>query len=214
MVGSMTKKSTISVTGVGVATGSPDQCRIYVSLNYMAATAADALTVTGELATKAIAVLGDTQAEQCDVRTTGLSVQDFFDQAQQKVTAHVGSYQLEVIIRPIDAAGVVLSALSLAIEDGLQIRGITLSIDEPEPLRSESRRLAIKDAKTKAAEIAAETGVELGKIITIHDQETVGLGGYVQTAARAMIPMSGHVPIEAGPVSASSTVTLVYAIRG
>jgi hypothetical protein len=210
----MAKKSTISVTGFGVANGSPDQCRIYISLNHMASTAADALTVTGELATKAIAVLSDTQAEQCEVRTTGLSVQDFFDQAQQKVTAHVGSYQLEVIIRPIDAAGVVLSALSSAIEDGLQIRGITLSIEDPEPLRSESRLLALQDARTKATEIAADIGVELGRIITIQDQQAVGLGGYVQTATRAAIPMSGHVPIEAGPVSSSSIVTLVYAIGG
>ncbi|HUE07425.1 MAG TPA: SIMPL domain-containing protein [Acidimicrobiales bacterium] len=210
----MAKKSTISVTGVGVANGSPDQCRIYISLNHMASTAAEALTVTGDLAAKAIGVLGNTKAEQCEVRTTGLSVQDFFDQAQQKVTAHVGSYQLEVIIRPIDAAGVVLSALSSAIGDGLQIRGITLSLDDPEPLRSESRRLALEDAKTKAAEIAAEMRMELGKIITIQDQQAVGLGGYVQTTARAAIPLSGQVPIEAGPVSASSTVTLIYALGG
>lgn len=210
----MVKKSTISVTGVGLASGSPDQCRIHISLNHTAETAADALTVTGELATKAIAILDDVRAEQCDVRTAGLSVQDFFDQAQQKVTARVGSYQLEVIVRPIDAAGVVLGSLSSALGDALQVRGITLTIDDPEPLQRQSRRLAIQDAKSKASEIAEEMGVELGDVLSIQDQQPVGLSGFVQTASRAAIPMAGNIPIEAGNVSASSVVTLIYAIGG
>jgi uncharacterized protein YggE len=185
----MAKKSTITVTGIGQASGSPDQCRIHISLNHMAETAADALAVTADLATKAIASLGDIQAEECDVRTMGLSVQDFFDQAQQKVTARIGTYQLQVIIRPIDAAGVILSSLSSAVGDALQIRGINLTIDDPEPLRRESRRLAIQDAKTKADEIAEEMGVELGRILSIQDQQAGGPINYIQTAARAATPM-------------------------
>jgi uncharacterized protein YggE len=208
----MAKKPTIAVTGIGLASGSPDQCRIHISLNHLAETAADALTVTAELATKAIAIFGDT--EQCDVRTAGLSVQDFFDQAQQKVTAHVGSYQLEVIVMPIEAAGVVLSSLSSAVGDALQIRGINLTIDDPEPLRRQSRRLAIQDAKAKASEIAEEMGVELGDVLSIQDQQAAGPISYVQATARAAMPMSGNVPIEGGNVSASSVVTLIYAIGG
>ena len=209
----MANKPTITVTGIGLASGSPDQCRIHISLNHLAETAADALAVTAELATKAIASLADMHAEACDVRTTGLSVQDFFDQAQQKVTAHIGSYQLEVTIRPIDAAGVALSSLSSAVGDALQIRGINLTIDDPEPLRRESRRLAMQDAKTKAAQFAGEMGVELGNIRSISDQQAGNPINYIQTAARAAMPMSGNVPIETGSVSATSVVTLAYAIR-
>ena len=152
-------------------------------------------------------------AEACDVRTIGLSVQDFFDQAQQKVTAYIGFYQLEVTIRPIDAAGVALSSLSSAVGDALQIRGINLTIDDPEPLRREPRRLAMQDAKTKAAQFAGEMGVELGNIRSISDQQAGNPINYIQTAARAAMPMSGNVPIETGSVSATSVVTLAYAIR-
>ena len=53
----MANKPTITVTGIGLASGSPDQCRIHISLNHLAETAADALAVTAELATKAIGVL-------------------------------------------------------------------------------------------------------------------------------------------------------------
>jgi uncharacterized protein YggE len=208
----MGKKPRITVTGIGLANGSPDQCRIHISLNHLAETAGAALAVTDELATKAIASLADIEAEECDVRTMGLSVQDFFDQAQQKVTARVGSYQLQIIVRPIDTAGVILSSLSSAVGDALQIRGINLTIDDPEPLRKESRQLAVQDAKTRAAEIAAEMGVELGNILSIQDQQAGGSFNYVQTAARAAMPMSGNVPIEAGSVSVTSVVTLAYVV--
>ena len=208
----MARKPTITVTGFGQASGSPDQCRIHISLNHMAETASSALEVTADLATKAIASLAEIQAEECDVRTMGLSVQDFFDQAQQKVTARIGTYQLQVIVRPIDAAGTVLSSLSTAVGDALQIRGINVTIDDPEPLRKESRRLAVQDAKTRAAEIAEEMDVVLGDILSIQDQQAGGPTSYVQTAARAATPMSGNVPIEAGSVSATSIVTLAFAI--
>jgi uncharacterized protein len=207
----MAEQSTIAVTGSGLASGSADQCRVHISLSYLAETAADALTVTAEIATKAMAALADTEVEQCEVRTVGLSVQDFFDKAQQKVTAHVGSYQLEVIIRPIDATGGILGSLSSAVSDALQIRGINLTIEDPEPLRSQARRLAIQDAKKKAAEIAEEMGVELGKVLSIQDQYA-GPVNFVQTTARSAMPMPANVPIEAGSVSATSAVTLTYAI--
>jgi len=211
----MPEQPTLSVTGTGVASGSPDQCRIHISLNHIAETAADVLAATADIASKAVAALAEIEIEQCEVRTVGLSLQDFFDQSKQKVTARVGSYQLDLIIRPIDEAGGVLASLSSAVGDALQIRGINLTIEDPEPLKSQARRLAIQDAKRKAAEIAEEVGVQLGPLISIQD-ESSGPIRFVQTA-RAM-PMSGqagtaNVPIEAGNVSASSAVTLNYAIE-
>jgi uncharacterized protein YggE len=88
----MPQQSTIAVTGTGLASGSPDQCRLHISLKHFAETAAGALAATADSATKATAALAERQIAKCEVRTMGLSVQDFFDQAQQKVTARVGSY--------------------------------------------------------------------------------------------------------------------------
>jgi uncharacterized protein len=171
--------------------------------------------VTADIATKAIAALADLEIEQCEVRTVGLSVQDFFDKAQQRVTAHIGSYQLDLIVRPIAEAGGVLASLSSTVGDALQIRGANLTIEDPEPLRSQARRLAIQDAKKRAAEIAEEVGGRLGAILCIQDETAGGRINMVQQAR----PMSGHVaaaanvPIEAGNVSAASAVTLIYAIE-
>jgi len=211
----MAEQPTIAVTGTGLATGAPDQCKLHIALNHFAETAADALAVTAELATKAIAVIADAAIEQCAVHTIGLSVQDFFDQSQQKVTAHIGSYQLDVTIRPIDEAGGVLALLSSTVGDALQIRGINLTIEDPEPLRSQARRLAIQDAKRRAAEISDEVGVRLGPILSIQD-ESAGPSNFVQPRGRLTsghVAAAANVPIEAGNVSAFSAITLIYAIE-
>lgn len=110
----MDEQATIAVTGTGLANGSPDQCRLHISLNHLAESTAAALEMTAELATQAIAALADVQAENCEMRTVGLSVQDFFDKTQQKVTAHVASYELDLVVRPIEASGRVLAAVDLS----------------------------------------------------------------------------------------------------
>ncbi len=209
----MPEQATIAVTGTGLAGGSPDQCRVHISLNHIADSAADALTVTAELATQAIAVLADVQTEDCEIRTVGLSVQDFFDKTERKVTAHIGTYQLDLVVRPIDATGRVLAALSSVVGDALQIRGINLAVADPEPLKSQARRVAIQDAKNRAAEIAQEVGVRLGPILSIQD-EHAGSNNFVARRTMSATAASANLPIEAGDVSASSAVTLIYAIEG
>ena len=75
--------------------------------------------------------------------------------------------------------------------------------------------MAIQDAKKRAAEIAEEVGVRLGSILSIQD-ENAGSVRFDQRARpmSGMVAASANVPIEAGNVSASSAVTLIYAIEG
>jgi uncharacterized protein YggE len=204
----------IVVTGIGVASGTPDQCGLQVSINHMAASAAEALSATAELVANAIAGLAEISIDQCEARTLGFSVQDFFDQEQQKFTARVASYQLHVLVQPIDGVGEVLAALTSIAGDGLQVRGMQLTILDPEPLKSEARRLAVQDAKRKAVELSDEAGVRLGALLSIQD----GYAG-LNTApfVRAMPMATGfsatNLPIEAGDISEVGTVSLTYAIE-
>lgn len=202
----------ISVNGVGTANGTPDQCRLQIALNHMADSAADALSGTSEMASRAIAALTRLTSENDEVHTMGLSVQEFYDQATQKVTAHVGSYRMDVLVRPIERAGEVLSGLAATVGDGFQVRGIDLSLQDPETLKSQARRMAVQDAKRRAVEMTDEAGVKLGDLISIEDENSLAGNG------RRAIPMSSaysgaHFPIEGGNVSMVSAVTLTYAIE-
>jgi hypothetical protein len=204
----------VVVTGRGVATGTPDQCRLQIALNCMAETAAEALARCADMGTLAIAAIGEVEVDQREVRTMGLSVGDFFDKVEGRVTARIGTYQLEVTIQPVDGVGGILTALASSVGDVLQVHGIELAVREPEPLRSEARRLAVQDAKTKAVELSEEAGIRLGSILALEDD--AARAGNMPSPRRAMTmaaQSAASVPIEPGEVSTTSTVTLTYAIE-
>jgi uncharacterized protein YggE len=203
----------IAVTGTGVAMSTPDQCRLQIALNCMTDNAADALTKCAEMASTAIAAVGEVDLEQRDVQTVGLSVHDYHDQSKQRVTAKVGTYQLEIIVRPIDGLGSVLAALGSSAGDGLQVRGIQLSVRDPEPLKREARRLAVDDAQRKAAELSQAAGIRLGVILALEDHDGRSLGPQVRYARTMQASSGPTVPIEPGEVSAVSSISITYAIE-
>jgi uncharacterized protein YggE len=202
----------IAVVGTGLASASPDQCKMQIALNCMDDNAADALTKCAEIASMAIAAVRDVDVERHDVQTTGLSLQDWFDKDQRQVTARIASYQLEVTIRPIGGVGSILAALAASAGDALQVRGIQLGVEDPEPMRSEARRLAVDDARRKAVELSQAAGIPLGSILSIEDDAARSQVSY-RPFARTMSAMpASNVPIEPGEVSAVSSITITYAI--
>jgi uncharacterized protein len=203
----------IAVVGTGVATGIPDQCKLQIALNSMKESAAEALTTCAEIASTAIAAIGDVAVEHHDVQTTGLSLQDWFDKDQRSVTARVATYQLEVTIRPVDGVSSVLAALAASTGDALQVRGIRLGVRDPEPMRIEARRLAVEDARRKAVELSQSAGIGLGSILAMEDDGARSQVSY-RLASRAMFASGApNIPIEPGEVSAVSSITVTYAIE-
>jgi uncharacterized protein YggE len=203
----------VAVVGTGVATGVPDQCKLQIALNSMSESASDALSTCAEIASIAITAVSAVDVEQSDIRTTGLSLQDFFDQSKQRVTARIATYQLEVTIRPVEGVGAVLSALASSAGDALQVRGIQLGVEDPEPMRSEARRLAVADAMRKASELTHAAGIRLGSIIAMTDGHAGPWNSGVRTMALSAASSGAAMPIEAGEVSSVSSVTITYAIE-
>jgi uncharacterized protein YggE len=203
----------IAVVGTGVATGTPDQCILQIALNYMADNAADALTNCADIASMALAAVREVDMEQHDVQTTGLSLQDHFDQSKQRVTARIATYLLDVTARPVNGVGSILAVLGASAGDALQIRGIRLSMHDPEPLRTQARRLAVGDAQRKAAELSQAAGIRLGAILALEDDNSQSRVPSVRRAMTMSASPASSVPIEPGEVSAVSTVMIRYAIE-
>jgi uncharacterized protein YggE len=201
----------LTVVGTGVATGTPDQCQLQVALSCTTDDAAGALSTCAELASKAIAAVGEVDDAQCDVQTMGISVQDFFDKSRVKVTAKVGTYELRITVRPLGAVGSILTALGAVAGDALSVRGFQLGVRDPEPLRSAARNLAVADARKRAAELSEAAGIGLGAVLALEE----GAGSPGPTVRRAMVMSAtpaSDAPVEPGEVSAASSVTITYAI--
>ena len=73
--------------------------------------------------------------------------------------------QLQVTVRDTDMLGELLDA---AVNAGANsINGVTFYVDDQTAAASEARGLAVEDARTKAEELAAATGLTLGSVISI-----------------------------------------------
>jgi uncharacterized protein len=209
----MADRPCMVVVGTGVATGVPDQCILHIALNATANTPAEALALCSDAADRVVSALGREGVEPSETRTTNLSIQDFHDRATMQVTARVGSYQMEVIVRPLEDVGRVAAVLSAEAGDALQIQSLHLAVSNPGPHEQEARRLAVLNAQSKASELAHAANVTLGAILSIEDQ--IGRISHPM-AARAMstgVGVTASLPVEAGAVTTSCSVIVTYAIQ-
>lgn len=179
----------------------------------MAGTVADAVDGCADLATRALAALRQQGLAREDARTTSLSVKDFFDQDERRVTARVAGYRLRVTVGDLDEIGSVLGTLSDVAGDSLQVQALQLTVGDPGALTSEARRRAVHDARRTATELAEAAGVRLGTLISIDGGPTLR-SGMPRTGTLAGNPNEGRtpMPVEPGEVTFTSRVTLTYAI--
>ena len=89
-------------------------------------------------------------------------------------------------------------------------------IEDPTPLQSQARALAVKDAEAKAQTLAEASGVTLGKPITITEtSHAAGPPIAYAEAAEFAADDGGRsaTPIQAGELTVTINVTLVYEIE-
>ncbi len=182
----------------------------------MAESAAEALTKVNRMVTSATAGLANVGIDETSLRTQNLLLHDWFDQTQQRVTARVASYELEVTTTSVDDLGTAISSLTAQIGDNLQIRGIRATVSNPEPLYEEAQVQAVSSARSKAQILARSSGVTLGSILSIEEQRTLGAQIH-PTSNTPFRAMSGQVvvppmPIEPGVLAVRAFVTIVYGI--
>lgn len=207
----------LRVTGEGTLSAEPDRWALVAAINAMADSAADALTKVNQLVVSATRALVDAGIDRSSLRTQNLLLHDYFDQAEQHVTARVASYELEVSTTSVDALGSVIASLGALLDNNLQIRGIRPTVADPEPLYQEAQARAVSMARAKAQALAQSSEVTLGRILSIDEQRSLGaqIQGTSNTAfrslgGRAVIP---PMPVEPGVLSVRAFVTIVYEIQ-
>jgi uncharacterized protein YggE len=120
---------------------------------------------------------------------------------------YTATNNVEVTIRNLDAAGKVLSAATGA--GANQINGLRFELEDPSGLQVEARKKAVADARLRAERLAELAGVKLGPAISITE---IDGGNSGPVPAFAMAKMANSAPVEAGELTITSTVQIVYAL--
>jgi uncharacterized protein len=96
-----------------------------------------------------------------------------------------------------------------------QVSGVTFTFDHPEKFLAIARADAITQAKAKAGEMAGETGVSLGEVVSIQEYGNVPVYPVNYAAPAAMGISSSKVAptIEPGTQDITDQVTIVYELK-
>lgn len=211
--GTAPETRTITVSGLGTATGTPDTADVWMGVQAEATTANAALDRANESAAALLEVLRGAGIDEADIQTTNVALYPTYDNNGRRITGYVASNDLSVTVRDLDRLGRVLDAATGLVGDDIRIGGISLYVDDTEALESAARADAIADARRSADEYAAAAGVEVGQVISISEVTTPVVPityGFDRAAAEGAA--ADEVPIAAGSQEYSLNVTVVYEI--
>jgi len=202
----------ISVSGEGRVEAAPDMAMITLGVSERAETAAEAMRATSAAVALILTRLEAAGLAARDVQTRAITLYPIHNNKRSndtppEIIGFEASNTLNVRVRDLALLGPVLDGV---LEDGANtFGGLRFSVQDPAPLMQEARRRAVADGMARAKLLAEGAGVVLGPVQTITDVgRTRGPQMMEMTAARA-----DSVPIAAGELSLSATVSMVFVIE-
>lgn len=202
------QQNQLRVIGTATIKRAPDIATAYIGVQTISKEVEAAVAENNEKSSAVIEALRQQGVAEEDIQTSffNISPQRDYNKPNEIIGFQVDN-TISVIFRDLDNIG---KGLQSAITAGANnISGISFSIADLEPLRSEARTKAIQDARQQAESIAKAAEIELGKIISIN--ETVQ-GPITPWRSYDKAVIESQVPIQPGELEITVQVELVYAI--
>lgn len=204
---------TLTVTGQGSASVTPDELRISFAVITEGETVGGALSDNSQRARRVIDALKRRGLNEEDIQTTNFSISPRYSQRKgdqpPEIIGYRVSNQVSVRTEDLEAAGELIEA---GVEAGANsVSGIQFTASDEQAVYDEAIAHAAADARRKARALAEAAGVRLVRIVAIDELDGFvrPLGGQV----RSMMAMeAGAPPIEPGEVQSEARVRIVYQI--
>lgn len=201
----------ISVTGEGSVATTPDMATINLGVTHHAKEAGAAMAATSEATAKMLQRLDALGVAPADMQTSSLSLNPVWSDRSSsadkppQITGFVAGNAVMVRVRDLAILGPLLDAV---IADGSNdFNGLHFSIQDPDPLMVLARKKAVADAMARALLLTSAAGVSLGPVLSINEH-----GGGRPMMMEMSAARSNSVPIAAGEVTVSASVSMVFEI--
>lgn len=207
----------LTVTGSGTATGTPDQVTLSVDVSVLGGSARAALGADDRTSAAVVAAITGAGVPARDVKTTDLSVLPSYTTPAGGATRLQGyavDDQVVATIVGVSRAGPVVDAVTAAGGNDVRIGSLSFSLADPRPLQARAHRDAVRQAAAQAASTAAAAGERLAGICAVRDQTASTTPPFPPFGtANGPVAAAPAVPLEPGTQQASAQVTLVYALQ-
>jgi uncharacterized protein YggE len=203
----------ITVTGTGKVTLTPDIAYISIGVHTQNASAKDAVAENNTQAQAVMASIKGFGVAGKDIQTTNFSIysqQQYDTNGKQTGILYVVDNTVYVTMRDLTKLGDLLDA---TVSSGANnINSIQFDVADKTGALSQARLAAVTDARKQADELTKATNVSLGEVQTISYYDSTA-PITVQYAKADMVNAASSVPISAGSMQISTTVTIVYGLK-
>jgi uncharacterized protein YggE len=207
------EKRTISLAASGAVKTAPDKVDISTGVSSEAKTAREALDQNTQAMAKVIEALKADGVDAKDIQTLNFSVGPIYEQRTDDKPPVVVGYrvinQVRITLHDVGKLGAILDkVVSLGSN---QIDSIEFGVEEPEALKDEARKLALKNVTDNAKLYAEAAGVGLGQILSITEEDSSYQPRYAPMATR--MDSAKEVPIEAGTAAVEVRVRVTWELN-
>ncbi|HEY1763093.1 MAG TPA: SIMPL domain-containing protein [Acidimicrobiales bacterium] len=203
--------STITVTGSGTVTGTPNTMSFQMGVQTIAASAASALSENNVKTAALEASLLNNGVTKRNLQTSDLNIYANTN-SNGTVTGFTASDELNVTTHQLSKAGAAIDAAAKSAGNGVQLSGVTFSISNQSKYLAAARSRAIQNAHSEASQIAKGGGTTVGSIVKVTDEENTGSSGIVYPFTQFASAAAKSVPVQAGSQSISVQVKVVYSL--
>ena len=202
----------IQVSGIGRATGVPDLAVLTLGVEASRDTVEAARADAASALDKMVSVLKGKGVAERDIQTRYFSIYPRYDQTGRDITGYQVSNILMVKVRNLSTVGSVIDDVTKAGGNITRFQGISFTIENTKALEERARAEAAADLQARAKQLAALTGVQLGRPTTI-------IEGSASTPPmpfmeRAMVASAdATTPVLAGEMEVVVTLQAIFAIQ-
>jgi uncharacterized protein YggE len=207
--------STVTVSGNGKVTGTPDTAIFSVTIQQTANTSKAASAAANQKTTQVLSILANNSVNSSDIQTTQLTISPQYDYTNgtQTLTGQQASQTVNVKVRNISSDGSTVGKLvdALTNVNGIDLSGISFDISNKTSLNTQARQLAFQDAKTKAQQYAQLSGLKLGQVLTITESSSSNNPPVpFMLAATLNVAASAPTQVPVGQYDVSNDVTITF----
>jgi uncharacterized protein YggE len=207
-----TPEHTITVTGTGRVTLTPNIADLRLGVNITRPTANAARDDAAAAMTKVVAAIKKAGVADKDVQTSMLSLQPVYDYSTNgngKLTGFQVVNIVAITVRDITIVGDLVDASVAA--GATSVDGVSFRVDNETAAEGQARTAAVADAKAKAQALAAAAGVSIAGVSSIAENSST-VPYPVPYAAGAPAKDAMSTPVSPGTTEIDITVTVVYRI--
>lgn len=159
-------RPSIAVAAKAEVTAKPDLATLELAIASTESKLQRAFEKNTELSNRILAALKHRAVKPEDVQTRAYQITPIYD-GKRKPVRYTVTHQIAAKVRSFETLGPILD--DVVDEEGIEIRQIRFSVEDPYKLEQSARIKAAQLAREKANDLAANAGAKLGRVLKLSE---------------------------------------------